>query len=75
MKAGSRLEAPVLVLHLLALSLTLASPLFFGAVVAPAAFRVLPTRDLAASLQSPILTRLCGRWKGGSSFCWRPPGF
>ena len=65
MKAGSRFEAPVLVLHLLALSLTLASPLFFGAVVAPAAFRVLPTRDLAASLQSPILHRLCGTMEGG----------
>ena len=27
--------------------------------VAPASFRVLPTRDLAASLQSPILTAAC----------------
>jgi hypothetical protein len=65
MKASPRLEAPVLVLHLLALSVTLASPLFFAAVVAPAAFRVLPTRDLAASLQSPILMRLCGLMEGG----------
>jgi hypothetical protein len=56
---AGRLEAPALLLHLLALSLTLASPLFFGAVVAPAAFHVLPTRDLAAALTSPILTRLC----------------
>jgi hypothetical protein len=65
MKGGPRLEAPILVLHLLALSVTLASPLFFGAVVAPAAFRVLPTHDLAASLQSPILTRLCELMEGG----------
>src|SRR5262249_32508865 len=27
--------------------------------VAPASFRILPTRDLAASLQSPILTAAC----------------
>jgi hypothetical protein len=54
-----RLELPVLFLHLLALALTLGAPVFFGAIVAPSAFRVLPTRDLAASLQSPILTDLC----------------
>jgi hypothetical protein len=46
-------------LHLGALSLTLGPPLFFGAVVAPTVFRVLPTRDLAGALQSPILTKLC----------------
>ncbi len=60
-----RFEAPVLTLHLLALALTLGPPLFFGAVVAPASFRVLPTRDLTASLQSPILTRLCWGLEGG----------
>ena len=64
MKTG-RPEIPVLVLHLLALALTLGPPLFFGAVVAPASFRLLPTRDLAASLQSPILTRLCWMLQGG----------
>ena len=45
--------------HLAALSLALAPPIFFGSVVAPAAFRVLPTRDLAGALQSPILSGLC----------------
>jgi hypothetical protein len=60
-----RLEFPVLLLHLLALALVLGAPLFFGAVVAPAAFRVLPTRDLAGALQSPILTRLCWLLEGG----------
>jgi len=64
LRAG-RLETPALVLHLLALSIALGSPLFFGAVVAPASFRLLPTRDLAASLQSPILTRLCWMLEGG----------
>jgi hypothetical protein len=65
MSSSGRFEAPVLLLHLLALSLVLGSPLFFGAVVAPASFRVLPTRDLAASLQSPILTELCRLLEGG----------
>jgi Domain of unknown function (DUF4149) len=64
MKA-SRPEATVWALHLLALTLTLGPPAFFGAVVAPVVFRVLPTRDLAASLQSPILTRLCWLMEGG----------
>lgn len=64
MKTG-RLETPVLVLHLSALALTLGPPIFFGAVVAPASFRLLPTRDLAASLQSPVLTRLCWMMQGG----------
>jgi hypothetical protein len=65
MKAGPRFEAPVLALHLLALSVALGSPVFFGAVVAPAAFRILPTRDLAVSLQSPILNHLCELMEGG----------
>jgi hypothetical protein len=54
-----RLEAPVLMLHLAALALALGPPIFFALAVAPASFRVLPTRDLAASLQSPILTAAC----------------
>jgi hypothetical protein len=52
-------DAPVLTAHLSALVLALGPPLFFGAVVAPQAFRLLPTRDLAASLTSPILSRAC----------------
>ena len=59
MKKLERLEAPVVFLHLVALALALGPPVFFAAVVAPAAFRVLPTRDLAASLTSPILTWSC----------------
>jgi hypothetical protein len=59
LKLEPRLETVVLAVHLLALSLALAPPLFFGAVVAPAVFRVLPTRDMAGALQSPILSKLC----------------
>jgi hypothetical protein len=59
----SRESAPlrplILSLHLLALSLVLAPPMFFGGVVAPTLFGVLPTRDLAAALVSPILSKLC----------------
>jgi hypothetical protein len=46
-------------LHLIALALAIGPPVFFALAVAPASFRVLPTRDLAASLQSPILTTAC----------------
>jgi hypothetical protein len=56
---SARLLLPVLVLHLSALALAVGPPAFFGAVVAPAVFRVLPTRDLAAALQSPILSSAC----------------
>jgi len=59
MKKLERFEAPVVFLHLAALALALGPPVFFAVAVAPAAFRVLPTRDLAASLTSPILTRAC----------------
>jgi hypothetical protein len=55
-----RLESLVLSLHLAALAMALAPPVFFGAVVAPAVFRVIPTRDMAGALQSPILSKLCG---------------
>jgi hypothetical protein len=56
---SSRLEPLVLSLHLAALALALAPAIFFGAVVAPALFSVLPTRDMAAAVVSPVLTRLC----------------
>ena len=62
---SNRGESAILAVHLLALAATLGPPLFFGAVVAPASFRLLPTRDLAAALQSPILTRLCWTLEGG----------
>ncbi len=61
-----RLEVPIVVLHLAALAFAIGPPIFFGAAVAPAAFHVLPTRDLAASLQSPILTKAC--WFAEASF-------
>jgi hypothetical protein len=49
--------ATILMVHLAALALALGPPIFFGAVVAPESFRVLPTRDLAAQLVSPILLK------------------
>lgn len=54
-----RFRAPVLFLHLAAIALALGPPFFFALIVAPAAFRVLPTRDMAASLVSPILSGAC----------------
>ena len=60
MRRVAGLESLVLTLHLLALGMAFAPPVFFGAVVAPAVFSVLPTRDMAGALQSPILSRLCG---------------
>jgi len=65
-KARPSLEAPLLFCHFTAIALALAPPLFFGFAVAPAAFRILPTRDMAASLTSPILTRAC--WLAEGSF-------
>ena len=60
MRRVAGLDALVLTLHLLALGMAFAPPVFFGAVVAPAVFSVLPTRDMAGALQSPILSKLCG---------------
>jgi hypothetical protein len=54
-----RFRTPVLFLHLAAIALAFGPPLFFAVVVAPATFRVLPTRDMAASLASPILSGAC----------------
>jgi hypothetical protein len=53
------LLALVLIVHFLALALVVGPPVFFGAAVAPWVFRILPTRDMAGALQSPILTRAC----------------
>ncbi|MFN2387161.1 MAG: DUF4149 domain-containing protein [Thermoanaerobaculia bacterium] len=55
--AGTGGAAPVLMVHLAALALALGPPVFFAAVVAPVSFRVLPTRDMAAQLVSPILLK------------------
>ena len=49
----------VVALHLAALAFALAPPVFFGAVIAPAVFRVLPTKDMAGALQGPILSKMC----------------
>jgi hypothetical protein len=65
LRAPERLAAPVLILHLLALAAALGAPIFFAAAVAPLSFRILPTRDLAAALQSPILIRLCWLLEAG----------
>jgi hypothetical protein len=59
MRLDRRLEAPVLFLHLSALVLVIGPFLFFGAAVAPSLFRVLPTRDLAARIVSPVLSAAC----------------
>jgi hypothetical protein len=59
MRTDGRLDTLVLTVHLAALALALAPPVFFGAVIAPSVFRVLPTRDLAAAVQSPILAKMC----------------
>jgi hypothetical protein len=59
-----RLSPLVVALHLASLSFALAPPIFFGAVIAPAVFRVLPTKDMAGALQSPILSKMCGLAEG-----------
>lgn len=59
MRPDRRLEAPVLFLHLSALVLAVGPCLFFAAAVAPSLFRVLPTRDLAARVVSPVLSAAC----------------
>ena len=59
MRPDRRLEAPVLFLHLSALVLSIGPFLFFGAAVAPSLFRVLPTRDMAARVASPVLSTAC----------------
>jgi hypothetical protein len=53
------LEAPAILLHLLAIALVIGPAVFFGAVVAPQAFHLLPTRDMAGALTAPIVTQLC----------------
>lgn len=59
MRPNSRLEGLLLFFHHAALALVLGPTLFFGAIVAPAVFRILPTRDTAASLVSPVLSGAC----------------
>ena len=66
MKSQSSLETPLLFWHLFAIAAALAPPIFFAFAVAPAVFKILPTRDLAASLVSPILIKAC--WLAEGSF-------
>ena len=54
----------VFAVHLLAVCLAVGAPVFFAAAVAPAAFRVLPSRALAGDLTGAILSRLCGVLEG-----------
>jgi hypothetical protein len=61
---ASRLPPPgvpaiALFWHFVALVAALGPPLFFAAVLAPEMFRILPTRDLAASLAGAVLTKAC----------------
>jgi uncharacterized membrane protein len=65
-KGTSRWEAPLLTLHLLALALAIGPAIFFAFAVAPVEFQILPTRDMAAALTGPILTRAC--WLAEASF-------
>ena len=58
-------EAPVLVLHLLAIALVIGPAVFFGAVVAPQSFHLLPTRDMAGALTATVVTQLCWIAEGG----------
>jgi uncharacterized membrane protein len=58
-RAPAALLAPALVVHLAALTLVVGAPVFFGTVVAPLSFQLLPTHDMAGALQAPVLTRLC----------------
>ena len=59
MRGDERVDSLVLGLHLTALALALAPPILFAAVIAPAVFGVLPTKDLAGAVQSPILSGIC----------------
>jgi hypothetical protein len=59
MRTSSRLDSLILLFHLAGLALAIGPTLFFGIVVAPAVFRVLPTRDLAAALVAPVLSGTC----------------
>lgn len=45
-------------LFLLSLAVWLGSMVFFGAAVAPSAFKVLPSRDLAGQLVNAVIARL-----------------
>ena len=62
---GQGLQVPALVVHLAAIALVIGPAVFFGAVVAPQAFHLLPTRDMAGALTAPIVTRLCWIAEGG----------
>jgi hypothetical protein len=56
----------VLFWHFVALVAAIGPPVFFAAVLAPEMFRILPTRDLAASLAGPVLTKAC--WGAEGAF-------
>ncbi|HEY7863528.1 MAG TPA: hypothetical protein VIE39_07710 [Thermoanaerobaculia bacterium] len=64
LKDTGRFDVPVLTVHLLALALALGPMILFVTAVAPAAFRVLPTRDMAGSLVAPVLSTACALGEG-----------
>ena len=63
MRASPLARAAFLV-HLAAASLAVGGPVIFAAAVAPAAFRVLPSRALAGDLTGAVLSTLCGILEG-----------
>jgi hypothetical protein len=63
-KDSGRFEVPVWTLHLLALALAIGPMALFVFAVAPSAFTVLPTRDLAGALIAPILSTACALGEG-----------
>src|SRR5215472_12237885 len=65
LRLAPRWEGVVLTLHLLALTLAIGPAVFFAFAVAPTLFHAL-TRDMAAELTAPILTRAC--WLSEGSF-------
>jgi hypothetical protein len=63
MRASSLARAAFL-LHLAAASVAVGGSVVFAAAVAPAAFRVLPSRALAGDLTGAVLSTLCGILEG-----------
>jgi hypothetical protein len=64
MRDSGRFDVAVWMMHLLALVLALGPMLLFAVAVAPTAFRVLPTRDMAGGLVAPILSTVCALGEG-----------
>ena len=61
---ASPLARAALFVHLAASAVAVGGPLIFAAAVAPAAFRVLPSRALAGDLTGAVLSTLCAILQG-----------